>query len=101
MAHSIWLSLLVMATVTYIIRVLPMTLIRRPIQNEFIQSFLFYVPYVTLAVMTFPAILSATQNPISGAAALILGIITAWMGAGLFKVALSCCGIVFLLELLL
>lgn len=58
-----YLYLFVMAATTYLIRVLPLTLIRKPIQNPFLRSFLFYVPYVTLAVMTFPAIMNATQSP--------------------------------------
>ena len=61
-----YLYLFVMAATTYLIRVLPLTLIRKPIQNPFLRSFLFYVPYVTLAVMTFPAIMNATQSPIAG-----------------------------------
>ena len=61
--------IIVMALVSYTIRILPLTLIRKPIKNRFIQSFLYYVPYVTLAVMTFPAIVHATQSPISGLAA--------------------------------
>ena len=88
------LYIAVMALVSYTIRVLPLTLIRKPIRNTFIQSFLYYVPYVTLAVMTFPAILHATQSPISGA-----GIIAAWLGAGLFPVSVICCALVFLIEL--
>ena len=62
-----YIYIAVMAAVSYTIRVLPLTLIRKPIKNQFIQSFLYYVPYVTLAVMTFPAIIHATQTPISGA----------------------------------
>ena len=54
--------ILVMAGVTYLVRVLPLTLIRKEIKNQTIRSFLFYVPYVTLAVMTFPAILTATGS---------------------------------------
>ena len=61
-----------MAGVSYLIRVLPLTLIRKPIKNQFIQSFLYYVPYVTLAVMTFPAILSATNSTVSAALALVV-----------------------------
>lgn len=87
-----------MALTTYAIRVLPLTLIRKPIKNTFIQSFLYYVPYVTLAVMTFPAITQATQSPVSGTIALLLGIIVAWKGASLFQVALLCCIVVFVLE---
>lgn len=90
-----------MAMVTYAIRVLPLTLVQKQIKNQFFQSFLYYVPYVTLAVMTFPAILYATQSPISGALALIIGVIAAWFGASLFSVSLSCCAIVFISELFL
>ena len=68
-----WIYIAVMFGVSYAIRVLPLTLIRKPIRNPFIQSFLYYVPYVTLAVMTFPAIVHATQNPLAGAAALVVG----------------------------
>lgn len=101
MAHNIYLYIAIMAGVTYAIRVLPLTLIRKPIKNKFIKSFLHYVPYVTLAVMTFPAIMNATQSPIAGAAALVLGIIAAWMGVGLFPVSVLCCVVVFVLELFL
>lgn len=85
--------------VSYLIRVLPLTLIRKPIKNRFIRSFLYYVPYVTLAVMTFPAIIQATQSPVSGVVALVVGIVLAFAGAGLFPVACVCCAVVFLIEL--
>lgn len=101
MTYNNYLYIAVMALVSYTIRVLPLTLIRKPIRNQFVQSFLYYVPYVTLAVMTFPAILEATQSPLAGAAALAVGILTAWMGAGLFPVAVLCCAVVFVLELVL
>lgn len=101
MTHNIYLYILIMALVSYAIRVLPLTLIRRQIKNRFLKSFLYYVPYVTLAVMTFPAILDATQSPLAGAAALLTGILLAWFGAGLFPVSVCCCVIVFLLELFL
>ena len=96
-----WLYILVMALTTYAIRVLPLTLIRRPIRSVFLKSFLYYVPYVTLAVMTFPAIVNATQSPIAGAAALVVGIAAAWFGASLFQVSVSCCAVVLVLELFL
>jgi len=98
MKGNVLIYIAVMAIVTYAIRVLPMTLIRKQIKNRFIKSFLYYVPYVTLAVMTFPAILSATQNTYSGLVALIAGIIVAWLGFDLFKTAVSCCIIVLILE---
>ena len=70
MTHNNYIYIAVMALVSYAIRILPLTLIRKPIKNRFIQSFLYYVPYVTLAVMTFPAIIQATQSPAAGAVAL-------------------------------
>ena len=99
MTHSIYLYIAIMAGVSFLIRTLPLTLIRRPIKSRFLRSFLFYVPYVTLAVMTFPAIIHATQTPISGLVALIAGIIAAWLGAGLFPVSVICCVLVFVIEL--
>ena len=62
MTHNNYIYIAVMALVSYAIRILPLTLIRKPIKNRFVQSFLYYVPYVTLAVMTFPAIVQATQS---------------------------------------
>ena len=98
MQRNMYIYILVMAAVSYTIRVLPLTLIRKPIRNRFIRSFLYYVPYVTLAVMTFPAMVQATQNPLAGALALVLGIVLACFGLGLFGVAASCCIFVFILE---
>ena len=95
------LYILVMWGVTYAIRVLPLTLIRKPIKNRFVRSFLHYVPYATLAVMTFPAIVEATQSPIAGVLALAAGAVLSYLGAGLFPVAVSCCAVVFIAELFL
>lgn len=89
----------IMAVVTYLIRVLPLTLIRKRITNITLRSFLFYVPYVTLAIMTFPAILQATNSIWSGLAALIFGIMLAYFGVSLFGVAVFSCAAVFLIEL--
>ena len=100
MEHSIYIYIAVMALVTYAIRVLPLTLIRREIKNPFIRSFLYYVPYTTLAVMTFPAIVQATQTPAAGALALVIGIATAWRGLSLFHVA-CCCIVVFIVEFIM
>ena len=90
-----------MAGVTFLIRVLPLTLIRKEIGNKTLRSFLYYVPYVTLAVMTFPAILSATQSPIAAAVALVVAMVCAWFGRSLFQVAVISCVTVFLIELFL
>ena len=93
-----YIYILVMFAVSFAIRVLPLTLIRGEIKNRFFRSFLHYVPYVTLAVMTFPAIVEATQVPLL---ALGVGVVLAWLGAGLFPVSVVCCVVVFLAELLL
>ena len=81
------LSILTAALVTYLVRVLPLTLIRKPIRSRFLRS--------------FPAIVQATEQPIAGAAALVAGILIAWRGGGLITVAASCCGVAFVAELLL
>jgi branched-subunit amino acid transport protein len=96
-----YIYILVMFAVSFAIRVLPLTLIRGEIKNTFLRSFLHYVPYVTLAVMTFPAIVEATQVPLAGALALGVGVALAWLGAGLFPVSVVCCVVVFAVELLL
>ena len=99
--HNTYIYIAIVALVTYLIRVLPLTLIRKEIKNRFIRSFLYYVPYVTLAVMTFPAIVHATDSILSGVAALVVGVLVAWFSGNLFLVALSACGVVFLVELLI
>lgn len=101
MKDSIYIYLLVAAAVTYFIRALPMTLIRKNIQNKYIRSFLYYVPYVTLAVMTFPAILTATASVISAAAGFLVAVLIAYFDGNLFKVAMGGCVAVFLVELFL
>lgn len=101
MKHNTYIYILIMAVFSYAIRVIPLTLIHKPLNNRFFQSFLYYVPYVTLTVMTFPAILEATGSPAAGIIALVIGIVTAWLGANLFVVALSCCSVVLVFELVL
>lgn len=101
MKHSVWAYILVMFAVTYLIRVLPLTLIRKQIRNRTIRSFLYYVPYVTLAVMTFPAIIDETPTVFSGSAALLVGAALAFFGQDLMVVSLACCAVVFASELFL
>ena len=101
MKNSIWVYLLVMSAVSFIIRVLPVTLIRRQIKNRFIRSLLYYLPYATLAVMTFPAILSISENPLCGAAAFAASVITAWFTKNLFLSALFGCAAAFLAAIIL
>ena len=98
MQRNVYLYILGMWGISYLIRVLPLTLIRREITNRTIRSFLFYVPYVTLAVMTFPSILSATQTPVSALLALMAGLAMAWFGLSLFQVSVLCCAVVFVAE---
>jgi branched-subunit amino acid transport protein len=100
MNHSIVIYLAVAAAMIYLIRVLPMTLIRRDIKNPFIRSFLYYVPYVTLAVMTFPSILSATGSAFSAWAGFLTGLVLAYVDGNLFRVAICSCIAVYLVELL-
>lgn len=93
------LYILVMALSLYAVRALPMTLIRKPIKSRFVRSFLYYVPYVTLAVMTVPAIVvDGPDSPIAGALALVVGVAAAWLGAGLMPVAVLCCVTVLVSE---
>ncbi len=96
-----YIYILVAGLVSTLIRVLPVTVFRKPIKNRFVRSFLFYVPYVTLAVMTFPAIIDATQNKVAGIIALICGTVAAWLNQSLFRVAVICCVVVFAVELIL
>ena len=98
MNHSMFIYILIAAVVSLLIRALPTTLLRRQINNRIIRSFLYYVPYVTLSVMTFPAITEATRNPVAGYASLIVGILVAWFRKNLFETAIMCCLTVLILE---
>ena len=97
MSTRIWLSIIVMGAVTVAIRLLPLTLIRKPLKNRFLLSFLHYVPYVTLAVMTFPALVESCETPLAGLAALAVGAYAAWQGANMVSVAAICSVTAFIL----
>lgn len=101
MDRNIYIYILVMAAVTYGIRVLPFTLVRKEIKNIYIKSFLYYVPYVTLAVMTFPDILNSTQSVVSGTAGFLTAVLLSYFGKSLFIVSVSSCIAVFCVELFL
>ncbi len=101
MTRNVYIYIFIMAGVSYLIRTLPLTLIRKEIKSTFLKSFLYYVPYVTLAVMTFPAIVEATESPVAGALALVVGIVVAWCGKSLLTVAVLCCLTVFVAQLFL
>ena len=98
---SIYLYILVMAVATYLVRALPLTLLKKPIRSRFVRSFLHYVPVACLTAMTFPAILYGTEHIISGAAALIIAVVLALKGKSLIVVAASSCAAVFITEQLL
>ena len=97
--NNVYIYILVMAGVTYLIRMLPLVLFKKEITSPFIKSFLYYVPYACLAAMTFPAILTATSaGIIFGAAALIVALIVAYKEKSLLTVAVCACAAVFIAE---
>ena len=98
MTHNIYIYILTAAAVSCIIRVLPLTLIRKRIRHPFVRSFLYYVPYVTLAVMTYPAMILAPEIPAAGILALAAGAAAAWRGINMIGIAALCCGVVFICE---
>lgn len=98
---KLFIYILIMAGVTYLIRMLPLALLRKPITNRFIRSFLHYIPYAVLAAMTIPAIFGATLSPISASVGLAAAIVSAYFEPGLLPVALLSCAGVFICELFL
>lgn len=98
---SIYLYILVMAVTTYLIRALPLTLFKKPIQSRFVRSFLHYVPVACLTAMTFPAILYSTEHMLSGIAALVIAVTLAFKGKSLIVVAAASCAAVFVAEQLM
>ena len=95
---SIYTYIIAMAATTYLIRVLPLTVFRKPIKSRFIRSFLHYVPYACLTAMTFPAILYSGESILSGLGALILAVILAFRGKSLLTVSLASCAAVYIIE---
>lgn len=98
---KIYLYIFVMAVTTYLVRAIPLTLMKKPIRNRFVRSFLHYVPTACLTAMTFPAILYATDNPVSGGIGLLVGVALAFWKKSLIVVALASCAAVFLSEQIL
>ena len=98
---SIYIYIFAMALTTYLIRVLPLTLFRKPIRSLFVRSFLHYVPYACLTAMTFPAILTSTQTLVSGIAALVTAVFLAYRGKPLIVVALASSAAVLVTEFVL
>lgn len=94
----IYLYILVMAGVTYLVRMIPLVLFHKKIQNRFVRSFLYYVPYACLTAMTIPDILYSTASFASAAVGLVVAILVARQGKGLLEVALWACAAVFAAE---
>lgn len=99
--ETFWINLAIMAGVTYLIRMLPLAVFKRKLENEFVQSFLYYVPYAVLGAMTFPDIFFSTGSIWSAAAGLLIAIVLSYFEKGLLTVALSACGGVLLVECVL
>ncbi len=98
---NLYMYILAMAVTTYLIRILPLTVFRKPIKSRFVKSFLYYVPYACLTAMTFPAILYDARYRISGLVALAVAVCLSLRGKGLLTVSLGSCAAVFLTEQIL
>ena len=98
---NIFIYIFVMAITTYLVRALPLILLKKPIQSRFLKSFLHYVPAASLTVMTFPAILYATDNILSGAMGLVVAALFSLRNKSLVLVAAASCAAVFITELLM
>lgn len=97
----VFISILIMAVVTYFVRMLPLVIFKKKITNRFVRSFLAYVPYAVLAAMTFPGILFSTGNVPAAACGLLAALFLAYRGKGLLTVALGSAAVVFTAEWLL
>lgn len=100
-ARFLWPYILTMAGVTYLIRMLPLTLLQKKIESRFFKSFLYYVPYAVLAAMTIPAIFESTGSVLSAAVGFAAAVLLAYRGGALLGVALAACAAVYLTEWLL
>ena len=101
MNNNFWIYLLVMFGVTYLIRVLPLVLIRHQIKNKFIRSFLAYIPYTVLAAMTFPAVFYAVESPIAAISGVLCALVLAFLNKGLCTVAASASVVVYVVGLVI
>lgn len=98
---NIWVYIVVMAGVTYLIRMLPLALLQKKLNSRFLKSFLFYVPYAVLAVMTVPAIFESTGSVLSACVGFAVAVALSYFGASLLPVALAACGAVYLADFIL
>lgn len=97
--NSFLVYLIVMAGITYLIRMIPLVLIKKKIQNKFVLSFLHYIPYTVLSVMTIPAIFYSTSSTLSAATGFIIAVIFSLFDKGLLQVAAFSCIAVYIVEL--
>lgn len=100
MSNNFWLYLLVMAGITYLVRMMPLVLVKKKIKNKFILSFLYYIPYAVLSVMTIPAIFYSTAHKLSAAAGFVVAVVLSYFEKSLLKVAALSCVAVFVMELI-
>lgn len=98
---SIVIYIAVMAGVTYLVRMIPFTLMRRKISSKFLKSFLYYIPYAVLSAMTIPAIFYSTGNMITAVAGTVAAVILAYFGLPLIVVALAASGTAFIVGLII
>ena len=98
---SFLLYLLVMAGVTYLVRMLPLVFVRKKIKSKFIRSFLYYIPYTVLSVMTFPAIFYSTGSTVSALVGTAVAVLLAFFGRGLLTVAAGSAASVLIVEIIL
>lgn len=98
---NIYIYIAAMAVTTYLIRILPMTLFRKPIKSRFLRSFLHYVPFVCLTSMAFPSVLTSAGSLAAAICALAVAVALSWLGKSLVVVALSSSAVVYLVNLLL
>lgn len=97
----LFISVAVMALVTYLIRMLPLAAFRKKIKSKFVMNFLYYVPYAVLSAMTIPAVFYSSNGIISAAAGFVVAVVLAFFERGLLTVAVCACGGVFVTELLM
>lgn len=101
MVHNFYIYIIVMAVVTYLIRMLPLVLLKKEITSPFVKSFLYYVPFACLAAMTFPAMIYAPDLLVAGIAGFVVALVLSYLEQSLIVVALAACVAVFMVERLI
>ncbi len=99
--NNLVLNLIVMAGITYLIRMVPLALVRGKIKSKFIKSFLFYIPYAVLAAMTFPSVFYSTGSVIPAVCATAVAVGLAYLEKGLLTVAITSCAVAYVVDLIM